>query len=99
MRMKIKIVSLVASLALLLTLTGCGESWERSKKDWDSEYNGGLERTISVYSYEGNLLKTYKGKCDIEENELNKILFDIDGKRVIIYNAVVIAEEVADDAE
>lgn len=32
MRMKIKIVSLVASLALLLTLTGCGESWERTKK-------------------------------------------------------------------
>lgn len=71
----------------------CGESWERKKKDWDLEYNGGLERTISVYSYEGNLLKTYKGKCDIEENESNKILFDIDGKRVIIYNAVVIAEE------
>lgn len=99
MKMKIKIVSLVASLALLLTLTGCGESWERTKKDWDSNYNGGLKRTISVYSYDGNLLKKYSGKCDIEENESNKVLFDINGKRVIIYNAVVIAEEVADDAE
>lgn len=69
------------------------------KKDWDSNYNGGLKRTISVYSYDGNLLKKYSGKCDIEENESNKVLFDINGKRVIIYNAVVIAEEVADDAE
>ena len=97
MKMKIKIVSLVASLALLLTLTGCDESWERTKKDWDSNYNGGLKRSISVYSYDGNLLKTYEGKCDIEENDSNKVLFDIDGKRVIIYNAVVIAEEIIED--
>lgn len=88
-----KIIVGVLTIGIIFLLCGCGESWERSKKDWNSEYNGGLERTISVYSYEGNLLKTYKGKCDIEENESNKILFDIDGKRVIIYNAVVIAEE------
>lgn len=47
--------------------------------------------------YDGNLLKTYEGKCDIEENDSNKVLFDIDGKRVIIYNAVVIAEEIIED--
>lgn len=93
MKVAKKIIVGVFTIGIIVLLCGCGESWERTKKDWDSEYNGGLERTISVYSYEGNLLKTYKGKCDIEENESNKILFDIDGKRVIIYNAVVIAEE------
>lgn len=93
MKVAKKIIVGVLTIGIIFLLCGCGESWERSKKDWNSEYNGGLERTISVYSYEGNLLKTYKGKCDIEENESNKILFDIDGKRVIIYNAVVIAEE------
>lgn len=93
MKVAKKIIVGVLTIGIIVLLCGCGESWERTKKDWDSEYNGGLERTISVYSYEGNLLKTYKGKCDIEENESNKILFDIDGKRVIIYNAVVIAEE------
>ncbi|MEF2708082.1 MAG: hypothetical protein ACLTLZ_00945 [Pseudoruminococcus massiliensis] len=93
MKVAKKIIVGVLTIGIIFLLCGCSESWERKKKDWDSEYNGGLERTISVYSYEGNLLKTYKGKCDIEENESNKILFDIDGKRVIIYNAVVIAEE------
>lgn len=93
MKVAKKIIVGVLTIGIIFLLCGCGESRERKKKDWNSEYNGGLERTISVYSYEGNLLKTYKGKCDIEENESNKILFDIDGKRVIIYNAVVIAEE------
>ncbi len=93
MKVAKKIIVGVLTIGIIFLLCGCGESWERSKKDWNSEYNGGLERTISVYSYDGNLLKTYKGKCDIEENESNKVLFDIDGKRVIIYNAVVIAEE------
>lgn len=93
MKVAKKIIVGVLTIGIIFLFCGCGESWERTKKDWDSNYNGGLERTISVYSYEGNLLKTYKGKCDIEENESNKILFDIDGKRVIIYNAVVIAEE------
>lgn len=93
MKVAKKIIVGVLTIGIIFLLCGCGESWERTKKDWNSEYNGGLERTISVYSYEGNLLKTYKGKCDIEENESNKILFDINGKRVIIYNAVVIAEE------
>ena len=93
MKVAKKIIAGVLTIGIIVLLCGCGESWERTKKDWNSEYNGGLERTISVYSYEGNLLKTYKGKCDIKENESNKILFDIDGKRVIIYNAVVIAEE------
>lgn len=92
-----KIITVFISCALLITFAGCGESWERTKKDWDSNYNGGLKRSISVYSYDGNLLKTYEGKCDIEENDSNKVLFDIDGKRVIIYNPVVIAEEIIED--
>lgn len=93
MKVAKKIIVGVLAIGIIFLLCGCGESWERTKKNWNSEYNGGLERTISVYSYDGNLLKTYKGKCDIEENESSKILFDIDGKRVIVYNAVVIAEE------
>lgn len=93
MKVAKKIIVGVLTIGIIFFLCGCGESWERTKKDWDSNYNGGLKRSISVYSYDGNLLKTYEGKCDIEENDSNKVLFDIDGKRVIIYNAVVIAEE------
>ena len=74
--------------------TGCGESWERTKKGYESEYGGGLNRTITVYDQNGKTIKEYKGKVDIQDSEYgNKVLFDLDGKRVVIYNAVVVAEE------
>lgn len=82
------------ALAILITsaLVGC-ESLERASKNWDSEF-GGLNREVVVYSQDGKEIKRYKGKFDIQANEYgNKVLFDVDGKRVIIYNAIVIAEE------
>ena len=49
---------------------------------------------MTVYDYGGNKLKTYEGKIDVEENSNgNKVFFELDGKRVVIYNAVVISEE------
>ena len=81
-------------ILIITTLSGCGESFQRSVKTFTSEYTGGLERKVEVYSSSGQLLKTYEGKMDIETNEYgNKVLFDIDGKRTIIYNATVIVEE------
>lgn len=54
----------------------------------------GLNRTISVYSNDGTLLREYHGKVDIEDNDFgNKVLFDNDGKRYIIYGGTVIIEE------
>lgn len=91
--MKKIIITVVAILAITI-LSGCGESFQRSVKSFTSEYTGGLERKVEVYSSSGQLLKTYEGKLDIETNEYgNKVLFDIDGKRTIIYNATVIVEE------
>ncbi|MEA1911703.1 MAG: hypothetical protein U9N32_08550 [Spirochaetota bacterium] len=91
--MKKLIITSVAILTITL-LSGCGESFQRSVKTFRSEYAGGLERKIEVYSATGELLKTYEGKLDIQTNEYgNKVLFDMDGKRTIIYNATVIVEE------
>lgn len=72
-------------------LTGT-QSGQREIKNFKSDVGNGIERTVYVYDREGDLIKTYKGKFDIEDNE-NKVLFDINGKRVIIYNATVIVEE------
>ncbi|MCK5672115.1 MAG: hypothetical protein KAH95_01995 [Spirochaetales bacterium] len=89
-----KIIIILAAILIVTTLSGCGESFQRSVKSFTSEYTGGLERKVEVYSSSGQLLKTYEGKLDIETNEYgNKVLFDIDGKRTIIYNATVIVEE------
>lgn len=93
--MKKKIISLIMVVVLVTCcLVGCSESFERELKSIDSEYGGGLNRTITVYDQNGKVIQQYKGKVDIKNNEYgNKVLFDINGKRVVIYNAVVIAEE------
>lgn len=81
---KLKYIVMIA--LLIVMCTGC-ESWERTKKSWSSEING-LNRVVNVYSYNGELIATYEGKIDLEENE-NKVLFDLNGKRYVYYNAFV----------
>lgn len=69
------------------------EDGQRTIKSWQSNNSGGLQRTIEVYD-QGVLLKTYEGKVDIQDTEYgNKVLFDLDGRRITIYNATVITEE------
>lgn len=74
-------------ILLIVICTGC-ESWERTKKSLGSEFGGGLNRTVNVYSYNGKLIATYEGKIDLEVNE-DKVLFDLNGKRYVYYNAFV----------
>lgn len=70
------------------------ERIRRSLKTLQSEYGGGLQRTVTVYDNNGKVLKEWEGKIDIEENSYgNKVLFDLDGKRKTVYNAIVIVEE------
>lgn len=89
--MKKKLFLIVTIALIVLGLTACTQQQKRAVKDVQSNLMG-LERKIEVYSYDGKLIKTYEGKMDIEANE-NKVKFDLDGKRHIIYNAVVIVEE------
>lgn len=89
--MKKILIAMLACFAII-GLSGC-ESWDRAMKDYSSSVNG-LDRTATVYDQNGNAIRTYSGKFDVEVNEYgNKIKFDNDGKRVLIYNATVIVEE------
>ncbi len=83
-------IILAVILCAMIVLSGCTgcATWERSCKTWQSEVTGGLDRTVNVYSYDGTLIASYTGRIDIEENE-SKVLFDLDGKRYIYYNALV----------
>lgn len=86
------ILGVVLSMCLVI-FAGC-QSMGRDIKTTQSEWIGGLDRHITVYSQNGTLLAEYDGKVDIEDNEYgNKVLFDLDGKRTIVYNAVVIIQE------
>ena len=82
---KIIVITILASTMLF---AGCA-SLERSLKDIDSNLSGGLDRTLTVYNANGDVLKTYKGKIDLETTEGGIVKFDLDGKRIMYYNCYV----------
>lgn len=78
----------------LLILMFSGANFQRTIKSWRSNYTGGLYRIVSVYDYNGNLLREYgPAMIDISDSE-NETFFDYNGNRVVIHNAIVIVEEV-----
>ena len=86
------------SVAIILSIIAmyvffASSSFKRGFKSFWSDVSGGINRTVYVYDHNGNQLRTYTGKFDIKEND-TKVFFDMEnGRRIAIYNAVVIAEE------
>ena len=82
------ICKIIAIFAMCLSLTGCTASCQRNWKDVESNWGGGLNREVNIYSLDGTLIASHEGKIDIEDRE-NSILFDMEGKRYIYYNAII----------
>lgn len=58
-----------------------------------SNVTGGLNRTVTVYDYNGQEIKSWSGKFDVTEDD-NEVYFDDENdKRVIIQGGIVINEE------
>ena len=91
--MEKKIVAVGMAVMLALGMTGCA-SWNRMVTDVKSDFAGGMQRTIKVYTANGDLLAEYEGKIDLSSNEGGYVKFDYDGKRYIYYNCFV--ESIAD---
>lgn len=91
----VAVVLIVIILVLgLLILMFSGAGFQRTLKSFKSNYTGGLYRIVSVYDYNGNLLREYgPAMIDISESE-NETFFDYNGNRIVIHNAIVIVEEV-----
>lgn len=88
------VIIIVALVVGLLVLIFSGAGFQRTLKSFKSNYTGGLYRTVSVYDYNGNLLREYgPAMIDISESE-NETFFDYNGQRIVIHNAIVIVEEV-----
>ncbi|WP_177177302.1 DUF5052 family protein [Bacillus sp. MUM 116] len=85
---------------VLVVSSGCS-SLERASKDIKSEYGGGLNRIVTVYDNAGHVIRTYEGRIDIANQTdseggttgSDKVKFEVNGKRVILYNATVVVEE------
>jgi hypothetical protein len=100
--MKKRIFSIFYICTLILLIVGCSsdsqpltQEQERALKDAQSNYYGGLNRVLTVYDQNGKVIKSYEGRIDIDPDSDGggKVKFELNGKRIIIYNATVIAEE------
>lgn len=92
MRRVLAIAAFLAAAAALLGLCGCA-SWSREMKTATSDISGGIDRTVTLYDYDGEVIDSWSGKFDIAEDD-NEIYFDdADGKRVIIQGGIVVCEE------
>lgn len=69
-------------------------SGQRALVNQKSEFNNGLNRIVTVYTADGEIIAQYEGRIDIEEKDGGYVLFDYDGKRYIYYNCFV--ESIAD---
>ena len=87
-------IIVVALMIGMLIFAFSSANFQRTLKSWRSNYTGGLYRIVSVYDYNGNLLREYgPAMIDISESE-NETFFDYNGTRIVIHNAIVIVEEV-----
>lgn len=87
-----KVFTVIALLIVTsVFMTGC-QSWQREMKSLRSDLNGGLNRTVTVYTYDGVPIKSWSGKFDVSASE-NEVYFDLNDKRTIIHGGIVINEE------
>ena len=86
-----KIIALALILVTIFMLTGCA-SIQRDMKTISSDWGGGLNRTVTVYDYNGNPIQSWTGKIDISESD-NETWFDLNGKRTIIQGGIIIIQE------
>lgn len=64
-------------------------SGQRALLDQKSNFNNGIERTVTVYTANGDVIAQYTGKIDIDTNDGGYVKFDFEGKRYIYYNCFI----------
>ena len=75
----------VAVIIIMLFYYNFTASGKRAYKTQKSELQNGIDRTVTVYDMEGDIIKTYSGKFDVTYDS-DRILFDDEqGKRHVIY--------------
>ena len=78
-------------IAILFVSCG-GENAKRLRKSIFSNYTGGLDRTVTLYDYEGDVLRTWSGKIDLTESQ-DELMFDLNGKRTVIQGGIRVIDE------
>lgn len=95
-RKSIVIVYVIAILVICMVIVGVvfnTASMKRQLKSFKSDFGGGIERTVTVYDYNGKEIRHWTGKFDVSESESETYFDDENGKRVVIHGGIVINEE------
>lgn len=92
-RSKLTVMVFGAVVVIIVGLALSSQSTKRWFKDITSDYTGGLNRTVTVYDYNGNKIESYSGKFDVEYKSDGTVKFDIDGKRTTITGGIIINQE------
>lgn len=87
--MTITVVLIVALLCGMRWYFGNTAKGQRMMIDQKSGFGKGLERTVTVYTANGDMIAQYIGMIDIETNDGGYVKFDFEGKRYIYYNCFV----------
>lgn len=89
------IVGVAIAVILIVIIFGVGfwyynntASGIRARIDQRANFQNGLDRTITIYTADGTILKQYRGKIDIEQDQ-GYVKFDWNGKRYIYYNCYI----------
>lgn len=86
----ILVTAIICVIAIGIVACCCNsESFKRMGKDIKSDLGGGLNRTVTVYTADGKVLKTYEGKIDLQSTEGGIVKFDLNGQRIMYYNCYV----------
>ena len=65
---------------------------QRFSKKMESEFGGGLQRTVTLYDHNGKIVHEWHGKIDLS-NSTEVVDFIVDGRRVFIYGGITVVEE------
>ena len=84
----ISIGIIIAMLIGMLWFFKNTASGQRALVDEKSNISG-IERSVTVYTANGDIIAEYKGKIDIETADGGYVKFDFGGKRYIYYNCFV----------
>ena len=65
---------------------------QRFSKGLESKLDGGLERTVTLYDYNGNAIRRWTGKIDMSD-ATDETDFLVNGRRIIIHGGISVVEE------
>lgn len=100
-------IALIITIGVVIIVCGGIIFWgvfsasgKRAYKDQQSQLSNGVQRTITVYDMDGDVIETYSGKFDVQSTESDGMIYikfdDEDGNRHLIYSAsgtVIITED------